>query len=81
MQPDQPFDYANIKKIYTKPICWTNQPELLSLSVDVPVEDIESAQKALLYQSLLNTKPTKPDFLKEYELELTQTAAHLRVCE
>ena len=26
MQPDQPFDFANIKKIFTKPICWTNKP-------------------------------------------------------
>jgi hypothetical protein len=49
--------------------------------VDVPVEEIESAQKALLYQSLLNSKPVKPDFLKEYELELTHTAAYLRLCE
>jgi hypothetical protein len=55
MQPDQPFDYANKKKMNSKPICWTNQPELLSMSVGESVEDIESAQKALLYQSLLDS--------------------------
>ena len=81
MQPDQPFDFANKKQIYTKPICWTNLPEFLSMSVHVPVEEIESDQKQLLYQSLINSKPVKPEFLKEYEVELDQTAAHLRLCE
>ena len=63
--------------LYSKPICWTNVPENLSWKLDMPVETIEETQKTLLYQSLLNSTPARPNFLQEYELELTKTAAYL----
>jgi len=44
----------------------------------VPVNTIEDTQKFLLYQSIINSKPVKPEFLVEYDLELKKTAVHLR---
>ena len=57
MQPDQPFDYAAKKKLKTKPICWTSAPDLLSDTMDIPIDEIENIQKTLLYLSLLNSEP------------------------
>jgi hypothetical protein len=41
MQPGQPFEFAKDKMLYSKPICWTNFPEMLSWRFDKPVETIE----------------------------------------
>jgi hypothetical protein len=35
----------------------------------------------LLYQSLLNSVPVRPDFLQEYERELSMAALYLRDLE
>jgi hypothetical protein len=63
--------------LYTKPICWTNEPDNLARRLGKTLEKIEKTQKTLLYQSLLNSTPARPSFLQEYELELTKTAAYL----
>ena len=47
----------------------------------MPVKVIEETQKTLLYQSLLNSTPVTPEFLKEYEHELTMTVLYLRNLE
>ena len=47
----------------------------------MPVETIEMTQKTLLYQSLLNSVPVVPGFLKEYEQELILTAQYKRNLE
>ena len=39
---------------------------------------IEETQKGLLFHSLLNSAPYLPEFLHEYELELTKTAFYLQ---
>ena len=44
----------------------------------IPVKKIDETQKALLYQSILNSKPVRPKFLQEYDLELNKTVAYLR---
>jgi hypothetical protein len=44
----------------------------------MPVETIEEIQKTLLYKSLINSIPVRPYFLLEFELELVETALHLR---
>ena len=77
MQPDQPFDYASKKKFITKPICWTNTPDLLSETMDILEDEIKYKQEILLFLSLLNSEPVKPDFLREYEQELTNTATYM----
>ena len=81
MQPDQPFMFAKDKMLHINPICWTNEPELLSETMEMPVETIAETQKTLLYQSLLNSVPAKPFSLQEYEQELEMTAFHLRNIE
>ena len=78
MQPGQPFAFANDKKLYSKPICWTNKPSNLSRKLRMPVETIEETQKTLLYQSLLNSNPVRLSFLPEYEAELTETAQFIK---
>jgi hypothetical protein len=60
MQAGQPFEFAKNKMLYTKPICWTNEPENLSWRLDMPVEKINETQKTLLYQSLLDSAPVRP---------------------
>ena len=60
------------------PICWTNVPKNLSRKLDIPVEIIEVTQKTLLYQSLVNSAPVQPDFLKEYQDELNSTVDYKR---
>lgn len=60
------------------PICWTNLPKNLSRKLDIPVEIIEVTQKTHLYQSLGNSDPVQPDFLKEYKDELKLTVEYQR---
>ena len=43
----------------------------------MPVKTIEETQKTLLYKSLLNSAPVRPDFLQEYQQELTKTVLYL----
>ena len=81
MQPNEPFDFADNKNLHITPICWTNVPANLARKLEMPVETIEMTQKKLLYQSLLNSAPIKPDFLKEYEQELILTAQYKRNLE
>jgi hypothetical protein len=45
---------------------------------DDEIEKIAKEQKKLLYQSLLNSNPAKPEFLEKYDIELAATANHLR---
>lgn len=78
MHPGLPFEVAKDKKLHIKPICWSSEPEVLSWKMKISVESIEETLKNLLYQSLLDSKPVKPLFLKEYDDELNKTAAHLR---
>jgi hypothetical protein len=78
MQPNQPFKFAEEKMLHIMPICWTNVPKLLSMNTGMPIETIEETQKTLLYQSLLNSVPVVPSFLKEYEQELVLTAQYKR---
>jgi hypothetical protein len=80
-QPNQPFEFAKQKMPHTMPICWTNLPRNLSRKLKLPVETIETTQKTLLYQSLLNSIPVEPGFLKEYEKELILTAQYKRNLE
>jgi hypothetical protein len=42
MQAGQPFEFAENKKLTSKPICWTNKPKLLNKSLAIPVEAIEA---------------------------------------
>ena len=63
------------------PICWTNVPVLLNLNTEMPVQTIEVTQKTVLLQSLKNSVPVVPGFLKEYEQELISTAKHKRNLE
>ena len=78
MKPDLPFDVAKDQMLYTKPICWTNEPDNLSRRLQMPVETIEETQKGLLYQSLINSVPVKTDFLQEYDQEMSKTVVYLR---
>jgi hypothetical protein len=78
MKPDLPFDVAKDQMLYTKLICWTNEPDNLSRRLQMPFETIEETQKGLLYQSLINSVPVKTNFLKEYDLEMKKTAGYLR---
>jgi hypothetical protein len=41
MQAGQPFEFAEDKKLTSKPICWTNKPKLLNKSLAMPVTTIE----------------------------------------
>ena len=81
MQADQPFQFSEDKKLYSKPICWTNNPANLSRKLKMPVKTIEETQKTLLYQSLLNSTPVRPYFLQEYEQELIKTVLYIRNLE
>ena len=67
--------------LHSKPICWTNNPANLSRKLKMPVKTIEETQKTLLYKSLLNSAPVIPQFLKEYQLELSLTVVYLRELE
>ena len=60
MQPDQPFEFSMDKRLFSKPICWTNKPANLFRKTKIPVKTIEQTQKILLYQSLLNSAPVRP---------------------
>jgi len=66
MKKDQPFEFSEDKKLSSKPICWTNKPTILSKRLAIPVKTIEKTQKTLLYKSLLDSAPVRPDFLQEY---------------
>ena len=81
MQPGQPFHFFKDKKLYSKPICWSNKPANLSRKLNIPVKTIEETQKTLLYESLKNSQPVRPQIIKDYELELTKTAGYIRECE
>jgi hypothetical protein len=78
MKPHQPFKFAEDKRLISKPICWTTKALKLSKKLKIPIEKIEEIQQTLLYKSLINSAPVRPDFLEEYDLELTLTAAYLR---
>jgi hypothetical protein len=77
MKKDQPFEFAENRKLTSKPICWTNKPLLLSKKLGEKVITIEETQKKLLFQSLLNSAPFKSFFLQEYEQDLTKTVLYL----
>jgi hypothetical protein len=49
MQPDQPFDFAKKKMLYSKPICWTNKPANLARKLKMKAKTIEETQMKLLY--------------------------------
>ena len=78
MQPGQPFEFAQDKMLISKPICWTNKPSMLKRKLKIPVKTIEETQILLLYQSLLNSTSVRPQFLQDYDRELSKTAAYLR---
>lgn len=69
------------KMLLSKPICWTNNPRNLSRKLKIPVIEIEETQKTLLYQSLLNSMSVIPNFLQEYDRELSITALYKRELE
>ena len=77
MKKDQPFKFAENKKLTSKPICWTNMPARLSKRLGEKASAIEETQKRLLHQSLLNSAPFRSVFLQEYEQELTKTVLYL----
>jgi hypothetical protein len=60
--------------LYTKPICWTNEPEILELRLKISPEEIKQIQMTLLIQSLKDSTPATPQCLQEYDKELTSTA-------
>lgn len=81
MRPDLPFKFSENKMLHSKPICWTNDPDLLPDNMGIKVEEIEKIekeQKELLYQTLVNSCPAKPEFLETYDIELARTAQFLR---
>ena len=78
MKAGLPFDFSKVKNLTSKPICWTNKPGILCKSIVMDGNTIEETQKGLLYHSLLNSAPIMPEFLHEYELELTKTAFYLQ---
>ena len=77
MQEDLPFKFSMDKKLTSKPICWTKNFDDLSSELGMEVNTIEETQKRLLLQSLLNSVPLVPDFLREYEQDLTKTVFYL----
>ena len=81
MKPELPFDFAKDKKLQSYPICWTNKPANLFKNAKMPIKKTEQTQKKLLENSLKNSIPFMPNFLKEYERELNSTANHLRYLE
>ena len=81
MKPHLPFKFAEDKMLYSKPICWTTKAKKLSNALKIPVKTIEETQQILIYQSLLNSAPVMPDFLREYEEELILSAHYKRNLE
>ena len=57
MEAGQPFKFAEVNELTSKPICWTNKPALLSDILDISEQTIEEIQKTLLYHSLKNSVP------------------------
>jgi hypothetical protein len=41
MKPHQPFKFAEVKRLHSNPICWTNEPTILSNIMNTTVEAIE----------------------------------------
>jgi hypothetical protein len=81
MRPNLPFKFSENKMLHSNPICWTNKPESLSDNMgieDDEIEKIAKEQKELLYKSLGNSYPAKPEFLETYDIELATTALFLR---
>jgi hypothetical protein len=47
----------------------------------ISIETLEETQQTVLYKSLINSAPVRPDFLEEYDLEMSKTVAYLRDLE
>ena len=78
MRPDLPFKFSENKKLFFKPICWTNDPENLYEKIGMSVKAIREVQENLLHQSLLDSSPANPEFLEHYKIELAETAKFIR---